>query len=323
MRTLMIIFSSALLLASAALAQDAAANFPNKPIKIIVCVPAGGGVDTVTRIVAEGLHQKLGQPVVVENRAGAGGNIGAEVAFTSDPDGYTLLAAQPAPLTVNPLLYKKMNFDPTQFEPVAIMTSIANVLLVRPDFPARTAQEFIAYVKSSPGKVNYASQGIGTTSHLTAALFERVTGSKLVHVPYKGTAPALNDIIASHVDFIFMELASAIKLHQADKARILAVATDKRIPDLPNIPTLDEAGVKGFESGTWNALVAPPKTPAAIVLKLNNAVNEVLRSPAAQDHFSKINLHAAGGSPAEAAAFIKKETEVWGGVIKDAHVEAD
>lgn len=323
MRTLMIILSSALLLAPAARAQDAAANFPNKPIKIIVCVPAGGGVDTVTRIVAEGLHQKLGQPVVVENRAGAGGNIGAEVAFTSDPDGYTLLAAQPAPLTVNPLLYKKMNFDPTQFEPVAIMTSIANVLLVRPDFPAKTAQEFIAYVKSSPGKVNYASQGIGTTSHLTAALFERVTGSKLVHVPYKGTAPALNDIIASHVDFIFMELASAIKLHQADKARILAVATDKRIPDLPNIPTLDEAGVKGFESGTWNALVAPPKTPAAIVLKLNKAVNEVLRSPAAQDHFSKINLHAAGGSPAEAAAFIKKETEVWGGVIKDAHVEAD
>jgi tripartite-type tricarboxylate transporter receptor subunit TctC len=319
----MIILSSALLLAPAARAQDAAANFPNKPIKIIVCVPAGGGVDTVTRIVAEGLHQKLGQPVVVENRAGAGGNIGAEVAFTSDPDGYTLLAAQPAPLTVNPLLYKKMNFDPTQFEPVAIMTSIANVLLVRPDFPAKTAQEFITYVKSSPGKVNYASQGIGTTSHLTAALFERVTGSKLVHVPYKGTAPALNDIIASHVDFIFMELASAIKLHQADKARILAVATDKRIPDLPDIPTLDEAGVKGFESGTWNALVAPPKTPAAIVLKLNKAVNEVLRSPEAQNHFSKINLHAAGGSPADAAAFIKKETEVWGGVIKDAHVEAD
>jgi len=244
------------------------------------------------------------------------------VVFTSDPDGYTLLAAQPAPLTVNPLLYKKMNFDPALFEPVAIMTSIANVLLVRPDFPARTAQEFIAYVKANPGKVNYASQGIGTTSHLTAALFERVTGTKLVHVPYKGTAPALNDIIASHVDFIFMELASAIKLHQADKARILAVATDKRISSLPGIPTLDEAGVKGFESGTWNALAAPPKTPAAVVAKLNKAVNEVLQSPEAQDHFAKINLHAAGGSPAEAAAFIKKETEVWGGVIRDAKVEA-
>ncbi|MGB7618213.1 MAG: tripartite tricarboxylate transporter substrate binding protein, partial [Pseudolabrys sp.] len=205
---------------------------------------------------------------------------------------------------------------------VAIMTSIANVLLVRPDFPAKTAQEFIAYIKANPGKVNYASQGIGTTSHLTAALFERVIGTKLVHVPYKGTAPALNDIIASHVDFIFMELASAIKLHQADKARILAVATDKRIASLPDIPTLDEAGVKGFESGTWNALAAPPKTPAPVIAKLNKAVNEVLQSPEAQEHFAKINLHAAGGSPAEAAAFIKKETEVWGGVIRDAQVEA-
>ena len=314
--------SAALLIASGALAQDPAADYPNRPIKIIVCVPAGGGVDTVARIVAEGLHQKLGQPVIVENRAGAAGNIGAEVVFTSDPDGYTLLAAQPAPLTVNPLLYKKMNFDPTQFEPIAIMTSIANVLLVRPDFPAKTAKEFIDYVKASPGRVNYASQGIGTTSHLTAALFEKLVGTKLVHVPYKGTAPALNDIIAGHVDFIFMELASAIKLHQGGKARILAVATSQRISNLPDIPTLDEAGVKGFESGTWNAIVAPPKTPAAIVAKLNKAVNEVLKVPQAQDHFSKINLHAAGGSPAEAKAFITKETEVWGGVIKDAHVEA-
>ncbi|MGA8969732.1 MAG: tripartite tricarboxylate transporter substrate binding protein [Pseudolabrys sp.] len=322
MRILLALISSALLMAPGALAEDAAATYPNRPIKIIVCVPAGGGVDTVTRIVAEGLHQRLGQPVVVENRAGAAGNIGAEVVFTSDPDGYTLLAAQPAPLTVNPLLYKKMNFDPAQFEPVAIMTSIANVLLVRPDFPAKTAQEFIAYIKANPGKVNYASQGIGTTSHLTAALFERVIDTKFVHVPYKGTAPALNDIIASHVDFIFMELASAIKLHQAGKARILAVATDKRIASLPDIPTLDEAGVKGFESGTWNALAAPPKTPAPVIAKLNTAVNEVLQSPEAQDHFAKINLHAAGGSPAEAAAFIKKETEVWGGVIKDAQVEA-
>ncbi|HXZ21374.1 MAG TPA: tripartite tricarboxylate transporter substrate binding protein [Pseudolabrys sp.] len=322
MRRLFILIS-ALFVASSALAQDDAASFPNRPIKIIVCVPAGGGVDTVTRIIAEGLHQKLGQPVIVENRAGAAGNIGAEYVFTSDPDGYTLLAAQPAPFTVNPLLYKKMNFDPSQFEPVIIMTSIANVLLVRPDFPAKTAKEFLAYVKANSGKVNYASQGIGTTSHLSAALFERMTGTKLVHVPYKGTAPALNDIIASHVDFIFMELASAIKLHQAGKAHILAVATNKRIPSLPDIPTLDEAGVKGFESGTWNALAAPPKTPPAIVAKLNKAVNEVLQSPQAQDHFEKINLRAAGGSPAEAAAFIKKETEVWGAVIKDAGVESN
>ncbi len=323
MRSFLALISTLLFFASgAASAQNAAADFPNRPIRIIVCVPAGGGVDTVTRIVADGLSRRLGQPVVVENRAGAAGNIGADVVFTAEPDGYTLLAAQPAPLTVNPLLYKNMSFDPKKFEPVAIMTSIANVLLVRPDFPAKTAQEFIAYAKANPGKINYASQGIGTTSHLTAALFETVTGTKLVHVPYKGTAPALNDLIAGHVDMIFMELASAIKLHQAGRAHILAVATNKRIANLPDIPTLIEAGVPGFESGTWNAIAAPPKTPAAIVAKLNKAIVEVLNSPEVQDHFAKINLHAAGGSPAEAKAFIVKETQVWGQVIKTAGVPA-
>jgi tripartite-type tricarboxylate transporter receptor subunit TctC len=322
-RLTLALISSALLFSSSAFAQDAAADYPNKPIRIVVCVPAGGGVDTVTRIVAEGLHQRLGQPAVVENRAGAAGNIGAEVVFTSDPDGYMLLAAQPAPLTVNPLLYKKMNFDPTQFAPVAIMTVIPNVLLVRPDFPAKTAQEFIAYAKANPGKINYASQGIGTTSHLTAALLEHVTGTKLVHVPYKGTSPALNDIIAGHVDMIFMELASAIKLHQAGRARILAVATAKRVANLPDIPTLGEVGITDFESSAWNAIVAPPKTPAAIVAKLNKAINEVLKSPEVQAHFAAINLQAVGGTPAEAAAFIKKETKVWGGVIKEANVPAN
>lgn len=318
---------SAILLASgavtpAAMAQNAD-DYPNRPIRLVVCVPPGGGVDTVARIVADGLQKKFGQPVVVENRGGVAGNIGAEVVFNAEPDGYTLLAAQPAPLTINPLLYKKLSFDPTQFVPVTIMTTVDNVLLVRPDFPAKTPQEFIAYAKGSPGKINYASQGIGTTSHLTGALFETVTGAKLVHVPYKGTGPALNDIIASHVDFIFMELASAIKLHEGGRARILAVATTKRILTLPNIPTLDEAGVKGFESSTWNAIAAPPKTPDAIVQKLNKAIVEVLNSPEAIEHFTKLNLRASKSTPAEAKSFIMHETEVWGGVIKAANVPAN
>jgi tripartite-type tricarboxylate transporter receptor subunit TctC len=322
MRTLLaVVFATAISL-SAARAQDAAENYPNRPIKIVVCVPAGGGVDTVTRFVAEGLHKRLNQPVIVENRAGAAGNIGAESVYVADPDGYTLLASQPAPLTVNPLLYKKMNFDPTKFEPVAIMTSIANVMLVRGDFPAKTVKEFIAYAKANPGKINYASQGIGTTSHLTAALFEKDAGIKMVHVPFKGTSPALNAIIGGHVDVIFMELASAIKLHESGYARILAVATTKRIANLPNIPTLDEAGIKGFESGTWNAITAPPKTPIAIVAKLNRAVNDVLNSPESIAHFAKLNLNAVGGTPAEAAAFIESQTRVWGDVIKEAHVQA-
>ena len=322
MRTILSLFASLLLFGSGAWAQNAAANYPDKPIKIVVSVPAGGGVDTVTRIIGEGLHKKFGQPVVVENRSGAGGNIGAEYVFKADPDGYTLLASQPSPITVNPLLYKHMHFDPTKFEPVAIMTTIANVLLVRKDFPAKTVQEFIAYCKAHPGQVNYASQGIGTTSHLTAELFQHVTGTKLVHVPFKGTAPALTSLAGGHVDLIFMELASALRLARGDKARILAVATEKRIPDLPNVPTFAEAGVKNFESGTWNAISAPPKTPKAIVDKLNKAVNEVLKQPDVLAHFAKVNLHAASGNPAEAKAFIQSETAKWAAVIKEAHVPA-
>jgi tripartite-type tricarboxylate transporter receptor subunit TctC len=310
------------LLSAGASAQNTAADYPNRPIKIVASVPAGGGVDTVARIVAQGLQKKFGQPVVIENRKGAGGNIGAEAVFVAAPDGYTLLASQPSPLTTNPLLYKHMGFDPAKFASVAIMTTIPNVLLVRENFPAKNAKEFIAYCKAHPGKVNFASQGIGTTSHLTAALFARVTGAKLVHVPYKGTAPALNDLVGGHVDMIFMELASALRLHKAGRARILAVATKSRIADLPDIPTLDEVGLKDFESSTWNAISAPPKTPAAIVVKLNKAIDEVLREPDVEARFAQLNLHAAGGSPAEAAAFIKAQTRLWGEVIRQAHVPA-
>ena len=322
MRVLALLTACALYFTSAAWAQDAAANYPNRPIKIVVCVPAGGAVDVVTRIVADSLQRKFGQPVVVENRGGAAGNIGAEYAFHADPDGYTLLAAQPAPLTINPLLYKTLNYDPAKFVPLAIMTTIPNVLLVRPDFPAKTLQEFIAYAKANPGKINYASQGIGTTSHLTAALLERMAGIKLEHVPYKGTGPALNDLIASHVDMIFMEVASAIKLHQSNNARILAVAADKRIATLPDVPTVDEAaGVKGFTSASWNALAAPPKTPPAIVAKLNAAINEALKSPEAQAHFAALDLRAVGGTPDDAAAYIRSETKVWSGVIAQAGIQ--
>ena len=320
MRIVLALISSLLLFGSSAWAQDPAANYPNRTIKLIVPVPAGGGVDTVTRIVAEGLHEKFKQPVVVENHAGAGGNIGAEVVYTTTPDGYTLLASQPSPITTNVLLYKHMAFDPTKFEPVSIMTTIANVLLVRPDFPAKTAKDFIAYCKANPGKVNFASQGLGTTSHLTAELFDKVTGCKMVHVPFKGTAPALNALIGSHVDVIFMELASALRLHEGGKARILAVATNKRIANLPNIPTLDEVGLKGFESSTWNAISSPPGTQKPIVAKLNKAIQEVLHEPSVAARFAKINLHAWSGSPAEAKAFVEAQTKLWGEVIKEAHV---
>lgn len=313
-----------LVVSTQALAQgDPAANYPDKPVKIIVSVPAGGGVDTVTRLYADKLRQRWGQTVVVENRGGVAGNLGAEAVSSAPADGYTLLASQPSPITTNKFLYKKLNFDPDALIPVAIMSQIANVLLVRPDFPAKTAQEFLAYAKASPGKLNYASQGTGTTSHLTTALFESRTGIKITHVPYKGTAPALNDLVGSQVDFIFMELAAAYELHEGKKARILAVATKKRIAELPDIPTMEEAGVKDFVSGTWNAISAPPKTPAAIVKKISAAINEIAQLPEVKAHFARVHLAAVPADPAQAAAFVKEETKLWGEVIKAAGVQPE
>ncbi len=307
-----------------ALAQsDPAANYPDKPIRIIVSVPAGGGVDTVTRFYAEKLRQRWGQTVVVENRGGAAGNIAAEFVARAPADGYTLMASQPSPITTNKFLYKKLNFDPDALVPVAIMSQIANVLLVRPDFPAKTAQEFVAYAKANPGKLNYASQGTGTTSHLTTELFKTRTGLQMTHVPYKGTAPALNDLVGSQVDFIFMELAAAFELHEGKKARILAVATKKRIPELPDIPTMEEAGIKDFVSGTWNAISVPPKTSPAIVKKINAAINEIAQSPELKAHFARVHLAAVPGNPAQAASFIKDETKLWGEVIKAAGVQPE
>jgi tripartite-type tricarboxylate transporter receptor subunit TctC len=194
------------------------------------------------------------------------------------------------------------------------------VLLVRQDFPAKTAQEFIAYVKANPDKVTFASQGPGTTSHLTTELFARMTGTKMLHVPYRGSAPALNDLVAGHVDFMFMELASAYKLDQGGKARILAVATDKRIDLLPNIPTLIELGLAGFVSDTWNAISAPPKTPAPIIAKLNRAINDVLGAAETKARLRQLNILAAGGSPQDMAKLKKEETERWSKVIRDAGI---
>ena len=303
--------------------QQEATDYPNRPVKIVVSVPAGGGVDTVARIFAAGLQQRLGQPFVIENRGGGGGNIGAETVYAADPDGYTLLASQPAPITSNIALYKKLNFDPAALESVAVMSKFPNVLLVRQDFPAKSVQQFMAYAKANPGKLTFASQGPGTTSHLTAELFMKLTGTKMVHVPYRGTGPALNDLIAGHVDFIFMELASAYKLHEGGKARILAVATEKRLDILPDIPTLIEVGLPDLVSDTWNAISAPPKTPAPIVLKLNRAVNEVIAEPETKARFRALNLTPVGGSPQDMAKFKREETERWTKVIRDAGIEPE
>jgi tripartite-type tricarboxylate transporter receptor subunit TctC len=298
-------------------------NYPSRPVKIIVSAPPGGGVDIVARVIADRLAKTWGQPFVVENRPGAGGNLGSEAVAAAEPDGYTLLAAQPAPLTTNVVLYKKLNFDPAALEPLAIMTSIPNVLVVRVDFPADSVAELVGYAKANPGKVNFGSQGVGTTPHLTGELFARATGSKLTHVPYRGTAQAVNDLVAGHLDLLFFQLDSVREQYQAKKAKMLAVTTAQRVAAVPEVPTMDEAGVKGFRSDTWNALAAPPKTPAAIVAKLNAAINAVLKQPDTAEHLRAMSMTPIGGTPDAIKTFIREETERWGEVIRAANIRAD
>jgi tripartite-type tricarboxylate transporter receptor subunit TctC len=310
--------------AAQAFAQgDAATQYPNRAVKVIVSAPAGGGLDIAARVIADRLAKMWGQPFVVENRPGAGGNLGAEAVAQAEPDGYTLLAAQPAPLTTNVVLYKKLNFDPAAFEPLAIMTSIPNTLVVRSDFPANSVAELIAYAKTNPGKVNFGSQGVGTTPHLSAELFARLSGTQLVHVPYRGTAQAINDIVAGHVDMLFFQLDSVREQYRANKVKMLAVTTPTRIASVSEVPTMAEAGLKDFRSDTWNALAAPPKTPAALVAKLNQGINAALAEPETAQHLRGMNMTPVGGTPEAARAFIRQETARWGEVIRAAKISVD
>jgi len=319
-----LLFTVGLFLGTAAARGDdngSSGDFPDRPIRVIVSMPAGGGVDTATRLVTEGMRRELGQPLAVENKPGAAGGVAAETVYHSAADGYTLLASQPSTVTTNPFLFKSLNYDPGKLIPIAVMSHIPNVLLVRPDFPAQTVAQLVAYARANPGKLNYASQGIGTTSHLTAALFATVTGTTLVHVPYKGTAPALNDLMAGSVDMMFTELATSRELHKAGKARILAVATKTRVAGLPDIPTLDESGVQGCESDTWNALTAPPQTPSSVIARLNQSANKAMASAALVDRYQELGMIPGGGTTTAMSAFLAEETRRWGAVIRAAGIE--
>jgi tripartite-type tricarboxylate transporter receptor subunit TctC len=326
MRRILRVFVAAAALVAAAQAcaqDDAGRRYPNRTVKIIVSAPPGGGLDIAARVIADRLTKMWGQPFVVENRPGASGNLGAEAVAQAEPDGYTLLAAQPGPLTTNVVMYKKLNFDPAAFEPLAIMTSIPNTLAVRLDLPAASVAELIAYAKANPGKLNFGSQGVGTTPHLTGELFARVTGTELTHVPYRGTAQAVNDLIAGNVDMLFFQLDSVREQYRANKVKMLAVTTATRIASVPEVPTMEEAGVKDFRSDSWNALAAPPKTPAAIVAKLNDAINAVLKERATAEHLRSMNMTPVGGAPDAAKIFIKQESERWGEMIRAAKISLD
>jgi tripartite-type tricarboxylate transporter receptor subunit TctC len=297
--------------------------YPAQPVRIIVGFAAGGAPDIAARLLAQWLSERLGQQFVIENRPGAGGNIATEAVVDAPADGYALLLVSLAN-AVNATLYEKLKYNFIRdIAPVASISHETYCMEVHPSFPAKTVPEFIAYAKANPGKITFASQGPGTSSHLTAELFMKLTGTKMLHVPYRGSGPALNDLVAGHVDFIFMEIASAYKLHEGGKARILAVATDHRIDVVPDVPTLIELGVPGFLSDTWNAISAPPKTPAAIVLKLNRTVNDVLNEATTKARFRELQLSAAGGTPQDMAKLKHDETERWTKVIREAGIEPE
>jgi tripartite-type tricarboxylate transporter receptor subunit TctC len=300
-----------------------AQDYPTRTVKIIVPFPAGGTADVMPRIIADWLSRKWGQSVIIENRTGAGGNVGAEVAAKADPDGYTLLSAPPPPLVINQNLYPHLDFDPAQFVPIAVLGRVPNALVVNPDkIAAGTVKDFIAYAQANPGKITTATQGNGTTSHLTSELFQMLAKVKLQNVPYRGSAPALNDLVAGSVDSMFDNLGVSMQLVKAGKLKLIAVAAPKRMATLPDVPAIGET-LPGFASVTWYALVAPPKTPGAIVDKINARVNEALRDPDVQKRLADLSAEPVGGTPQATAAYFHDEVERWKNVITSAHVTLD
>jgi tripartite-type tricarboxylate transporter receptor subunit TctC len=310
--------TGALLLASAAAhAQD----YPSRAVKIVVPFPAGGTADAVPRLIGDWLSRKWGQPVVVENRTGAAGNIGAELAYRADPDGYTLLSAPPPPLVINHNLYEKLSYDPTQFEPVIVMAQVPNALMVNPkNVTAKTVSEFIGYLKENPGKVTSATQGNGTTSHLTSEMFQLRAQVQVRHIPYRGSAPALQGLVAGDVDFMFDNLGVSLALAQAGKLRLIAVASPKRLASLPDVPTMAET-LPGFESVAWFAVVAPPKTPKGVLERLNADINDALRQPEVQQRLKTLSAEIVGGSVGATAKYMREEVGRWNEVIKTAKVK--
>lgn len=296
--------------------------WPQKAIKIIVPNPAGGSADLFPRLISEALVAKLGQPVVIENKPGAAGNIAAELVYNAESDGYTLMAAPPPPLSINVSLYPKLNYDPAKFTPITVLSLVPNALMVHPSVPANTVQELIAYAKANPDKLSYASQGNGSTAHLTAELFKQKTGVRMVHVPYKGDAPAMADLLAGHVNTMFGNVAQASAHLRSGKLKVLAVTSAKRLPSMPQIPAMQEL-VPGVVAVAWFAMVAPPKTPPAIAHQLATLIADILRTPDIARRFAEVGAEPVGNTPQEMAQWMREDTERWRQVIKQGGVTID
>ena len=312
-------------LLSAAPAAQAQGPFPSKPLTLVVPFPPGGPTDAMARTLAAEMKDRLGQPMIVENRAGAGGNIGAEYVARAEADGHTLLFGTSGPLAINASLYRKINYDPVKsYAPVIQVGYLPNILVVNPALPVKTVLELVAYAKANPGKLSYASSGNGASSHLAGVLFNSVAGTDLQHIPYKGTGPALNDLLGNQVSMTFTDILTALPYVKAGKLRALGVATVARSQALPEVPTISEQGYKGYDVSVFFGIVAPAGTPADRVTRLNHAFAEVLNSPKVKQMFAAQGLEAsADTSPQKLGQFIVSESAKWKDVVKKSGAQLD
>jgi tripartite-type tricarboxylate transporter receptor subunit TctC len=315
---------AAIVLVATTPAAAQGATYPTKPVRLVVPFPASGTTDILARAVAQKLSETWGQQVIVDNRPGAGGNIGSELVAKAPPDGYTLLMGTVGTHAINPSLYAKMPYDHVKdFTPVILVAGVPNVLVVNPSLPVNSVQQLIAYGKANPNALNFASSGNGTSIHLSGELFRTMTGVQMTHVPYKGSAPALTDLIGGQVQLMFDNLPSSLQFIKAGKLRALAVTSAARSQALPDVPTLAESGLPGFEASSWFGVLAPAGTPADIVAKVNSAVAAWLASPAAKEQLAAQGAIAAGGPPDAFAKHIADESAKWAKVVKasGAHVD--
>ncbi|MGA2567619.1 MAG: tripartite tricarboxylate transporter substrate binding protein [Pseudolabrys sp.] len=294
-----------------------AADYPSRPIMLVVAFPPGGPSDVLARIVGKKMEQPLGQPVVIENKPGAGGNIAAEYVARAAPDGYTLLMGNNSILATNESLYKKLTYSPEKdFAPVTLIGTQANILVVNPAVPVHSLTELIELCKAQPGKINFASSGYGAAAHLAGELFKAEARVDIVHVPYKGAAPALQDVIAGHDQMMFATAASVVGHIKNAQVRALAVTTLKRTAILPDVPTMDEAGLKGFEASTWHGLVVPAATPPAIIAKLHDAALQALQDRGVQASLAWLGVDIVGDTPEQFKAYIATEIPKWTAIVK-------
>ncbi len=302
-----------------AFAQD----YPTRPIRIIVPTPAGGPVDVMARVLANALPPVLGQNVFIENKPGAGNTIGSRQAAAADPDGYTLMVSAASGLIMSPMIVKSAGYDASSFAPVALVAETPQVLVINSQLPFKSVADLVAYAKANPGKLNYSTGGVGTLPHLNAELFKSVSGTNILHVPYKGGGPALTAVVAGEVQMTFDTVSTSLQLIQDGRLRALAIVGPKRAPELPDVPAMPEVGFPAVTSGAWTALMAPRDTPPAIIAKLNAATNTALKGEQMKNALAKLGAQPRGGTPQDLTDHIQREVTKWKPIVAALHLQVD